>query len=178
MDIHDLFGRRPNRPDHPDFWRISDILLELDADINLETPSSEIEARFKKRLEEVGIDEESLHYSAMQRAFRAMGVETVGDILTGSNLPLVTAMMGCWVEAFQVGVLYERKDHSVAIDLGNWRTVPFIQGCRRCDNFRGEIEEHYGLFSWVQMLAKHFERDHGLVVYQHRAEARDHTGGS
>src|SRR4051812_38164089 len=80
----------PDRPQHPDFWRLSEIILELDGKF-----SEEGMENFDDFVNgEVDLD--SIMYMAMQRALR----------LRGRNLGSISAI---YVEAFLVGRRFERR---------------------------------------------------------------------
>lgn len=110
-DPNEFFGAMPHRPDHPDFWKLSNVLLKMDAGLDPSNPDEEAKERqFKARLAEIGIDERSLSYAATQRAFRILGVETRMDLLDPQKLHLAMMLSSVWLDAFAAGVFFERGD--------------------------------------------------------------------
>lgn len=79
----------PDRPQHPDFWHLSEVILEMDGDF-YEEPGD-----FEKYIASE-IDLESLFYTATQRAIRLQG-RSVGSIAA------------IYMEAVLVGMRYERR---------------------------------------------------------------------
>lgn len=80
------------RPDHPDFWLLSEIVQDLDAasdDVDID------------RLIAPTIDPESLVYVAIQRILRAMMA------VKGYIDPDMLAAL--WVDAFTAGALYQKR---------------------------------------------------------------------
>lgn len=87
--------RFPDRPQHPDFWRISEVVLQHDGDA--------VEAgRSMEEIVKDTVDLESLTYFAMQRAgtyCQAMGLPKDFETLVGS----------VWMDAFMAGARYEER---------------------------------------------------------------------
>jgi len=81
----EFFGDVPGRPDHPDFWKLSAILLGMDAD------ASDTEG-FEKAVAHV--DPRSLTYTAMQRAQRTY---------RGDNPDAILAIAATWLDGFIAG---------------------------------------------------------------------------
>ncbi len=108
MDLRDIFGDNENRPDHPDFWKLSEVLLKLDSGLDPSNPNEEEkEAQFQARLKEIGVDVDSLVYTAYQRAIRALGVNTQQDLVI--KAPQVMMLTSIWLDAFAAGAFYERQ---------------------------------------------------------------------
>jgi hypothetical protein len=87
----DAFDPHPGRPDHPDFWKLSDVILQQDGktedeDFDLAAWVSEV------------CDLDVVFYMAMQRGLR-MGVPP------GVAFPL-------WLDAFMAGAAYAKKKAS------------------------------------------------------------------
>ena len=92
MSAFERDPRFPNRPEHPDFERLAEVVRKQDADAEA--------GGFEQAL--VGIiDGRSLVYMARQRAMRM----ALDDRLT---IPLQTA----WMDAFAAGVAYEAARRS------------------------------------------------------------------
>lgn len=102
-DMDDILNdpRFPDRPDHPDFWKLSEIVLQLDGRSNDEAFSVEGTAS------EV-VDLESLTYMAIQR------IAQLHDALeeTGHRTHPSSLMTTCWFEGVIVGVMLERRRNS------------------------------------------------------------------
>lgn len=88
--------RFPNRPQHPDFWRIADVLNQLDGE-SLEGG---------KDLPEIVVgmvDLESLIYSASNRAIKQ--IELLG---LPNDTRMRAALTATFLNAFLAGVQFER----------------------------------------------------------------------
>lgn len=109
MDIDDILGGAANRPEHPDFWKLSDVCLKLDSGLDPSNPDEAYkEAQFQARLKEIGVDVESLVYTATQRAFRVLNIRNKQDLAI--KLPQATMLTSIWLDAFAAGVFFERHD--------------------------------------------------------------------
>jgi hypothetical protein len=95
----EAFGHFLNRPDHPDFWRISSILLKLDGRMQ-EADESERDEVYENNVAR-WVDGDTLNYSAIQRAMRPLGVVTRNDLIKYQDKVVVLSAM--WQEGFQVG---------------------------------------------------------------------------
>lgn len=89
--MNEFFGEHPNRPDHPDFWHLSEIVLEHDA-TSAETGG--IEAVLAEC-----IDTDSVGYMAVQRAVRAA---TSGE-------PTLLKLGACFIDGFALGVKFQQR---------------------------------------------------------------------
>lgn len=112
-DVDDVFGRRKDRPDHPDFWRISEIILQLDGPASdPTTPEAERDRLWNKRVADVG-DKESIMYAAVQRAKLAFGVPggaAFGITGAGNLTPHQQATAASlWIEAFVFGAMFAQR---------------------------------------------------------------------
>lgn len=87
--------RFPDRPQHPDFWRISEVVLQNDGQ------ADEGEMPVQDILKDT-VDLESLSYFAMQRA--GMNCQRLG-------LPdaLKTVIAGAWMDAFFAGARFQQR---------------------------------------------------------------------
>lgn len=113
--MDDVFGRRPGRPNHPDFWRISEVLLANDGDMEAATSNDAKEAAWKARTGAV-VDVGSVTYAGMNRARMAFGVPGGGAAfgLTGGTVAGLTmaqhaAVAALWVDAFVAGAQYQAR---------------------------------------------------------------------
>lgn len=105
--LTDFFGDQPSRPDHPDFAKLSEVLLRMDSGIGPHQTDEQNEAQHAKRLAEAGIDDEVLAYSASQRAFRMLGIDTKMDLVI--KAPQAMALTSAWIDGFVAGSLYREK---------------------------------------------------------------------
>jgi hypothetical protein len=87
--------RFPKRPTHPDFWRISEVVLQNDG--NTTEGSKAIDDIVKDT-----VDMESLTYFAMQRA---------GMACQRAGLPdaLVPVLGSVWLDAFLAGATFQKR---------------------------------------------------------------------
>lgn len=95
-DLGDLFGSFPNRPNHPDFWVLSDVVLQQDG--VTEDKDFDFEAHLAKT-----VNPESLYYLANHRlgaTGRQLGIPHQTMLITG---------LGVFIDAFLLGVNYQRK---------------------------------------------------------------------
>jgi hypothetical protein len=87
--------RFPERPTHPDFWRMSEVVLQHDGEATEDNlPMEEIVKDT--------VDLESLTYFAMQRAgtyCQAMGLPKDFETLVGS----------VWMDAFMAGAKFQQR---------------------------------------------------------------------
>jgi hypothetical protein len=88
--------RFPNRPDHPNFWRLSKAVIANDDAADHGVPIETIMAN-------LGVESpESVEYMAEQRVLRALGHNFVS--------PQAKAMlMGLWIDAFVAGVGFTQQ---------------------------------------------------------------------
>lgn len=99
----------PNRPDHPDFWLISQTLIDLDAQMDNHTsPFTDTVGRV--------VDPQSLMYAAQQRALRS-GVQNPGVRMK---------VEAAWMDAFMAGASYQalkQRQQRAAEDDGPERLI-------------------------------------------------------
>lgn len=86
--------RFPDRPQHPDFWRLSSALTKADGDATEGDKSVE---------EIVGVDGQSLVYVANNRV--GMGVVAHGSLTR-------TVAVGLWIDGFQAGKAFFESRNS------------------------------------------------------------------
>lgn len=87
--------RFPKRPTHPDFWRISEVVLQHDGEADEGNQSM-------GEIVKDTVDLESLTYFAMQRA---------GMTCQRSGLPdaLVPVLGSVWLDAFMAGARFQQR---------------------------------------------------------------------
>jgi len=90
-----------NRPDHDDFWILSEIIIDSDEVATQQSLMDAIDGY---------IDLDSLVYMAQQRALRALRVETEQELIEGKEAIAVLASV--WMDAFVTGIRYEKKKNS------------------------------------------------------------------
>lgn len=94
----------PLRPDHPDFWAMSEIILDFD-----HMAAADQDTAFERTVSEAGIDMGSLIYMAMQRSMRVLGADTPEKIV--HHHQLLMKMTTLYAEAVVVGThLKERRN--------------------------------------------------------------------
>lgn len=114
--MDDVFGKRPGRVDHPDFWRISEILLRHDGALE-KLPAEEREAAWKGLVAE-HVDLDSVMYVATQRTLRALDILTMADLRklqrTKAGRRQATLMVTMFVDGFVTGAEFgeQRKDEA------------------------------------------------------------------
>lgn len=100
MDLRDVFGHHPNRPNHPDMWKLSEVLLMLDSGMESNVPNDEKEALFQRRVKEAGIDHNVLTHVAVQRAMR------LGSALGPVG---VQQAASAWIDGFVAASYFAKK---------------------------------------------------------------------
>lgn len=88
-----FMGHFPARPDHPDFWKLSDVVLQHDG--LTEEPSFDMRSHIATVL-----DPESLLYLVDQRVRRQLERSPHGPLITAQAL---------WLDAFMVGVAFAQQ---------------------------------------------------------------------
>lgn len=107
FSFDDLFKTNLPRPEHPDFWKLSSIVLDLDASMTEGVQRGEQpDEVLARKMGEVG-DSYSFAYMATQRAFRVHGVQTVGDLM--QNMPEVIKTATIYMEAMIVGARFHEE---------------------------------------------------------------------
>lgn len=81
----------PDRPDHPDFWKISEALIAMDKWAETDMPLDQT----------IGVDPRSVLYAAAQRAQRAYSTITqFKNTLSMGKL--------LWMDGFAAGIYYAK----------------------------------------------------------------------
>jgi len=98
----------PDRPEHPDFWGLSEIITTMDDTADTKGPHIV--------WQEDGVDITSLTYMARQRALRAK------NLLVGATEKEKLTIM--WLDAFTAGLRFARKQAqpTITIDDSQHRT--------------------------------------------------------
>lgn len=109
MDMRDIFGGAAGRPnDSQDFWRLSEIVLELDAT----TERRETQEGADRMGEELDkhIDREAAMYLAIQRSMRICGVNNAFEAML--KWDQVSKLATMYLEGFLLGARFvERGGH-------------------------------------------------------------------
>lgn len=107
MDIDDIMKGPEQRPsDDPNFWRLSSIVLQMDARMRDALNDDERNAVWLDVLKDVGIAIDTISYMALQRAMRVIGVTDRESLARNSDL--VSQIAAAWCDAFVAGANYER----------------------------------------------------------------------
>jgi len=110
MDLSHFFGATPARPDVPDFWTLSEIILSMDAPMQEAKTPEATQAAWDKAMANAAIDSEALGYMAIQRAMRMTGVTTRGELVAKQDIVMMLASM--YLEAVLVGIAFEKRRQS------------------------------------------------------------------
>lgn len=105
-DLGDLFGDFPARPDTPDFWRLSEIILQMDGAVAEARTEEEREVAWKRFFDK-HVSTHAIYYMGIQRAMLALGLSTAGDL--SRHHELITKMATIYAEAFAVGTQYMER---------------------------------------------------------------------
>lgn len=99
----------PDRPDCPEFWQLSEIVLGLDASCEQVQNDEEFTSVLTKML--AGrIPVEVIEYTSMQRTAMTLGaINPVALMLLGGPEELHLLLMTTWCDAFTAGMEYQRK---------------------------------------------------------------------
>lgn len=100
-----MSGNFPGRPDHPDFWLISESVIERDAQSESGQNPQEIAGRW--------IDPESASYAAVQRA--ALMAQAVPHGLSGTAAKKAIAATA-WLDGLLTGMRVQQKKTDPATD--------------------------------------------------------------
>lgn len=88
----------PHRPNHPDFWRLANLVLQADG------RAEEDPARAEKMVADI-VDPDTLSYMALQRAMRLVGAETREQV--DANKHEVMRLAAIYFDAFILGARFE-----------------------------------------------------------------------
>lgn len=101
--MDDVFGAMPHRPDHPDFWRLSEIVLGYDGGMGEADDKDDF---FDATVGAV-IDKDSLYYHALQRAMRVYNIKTRADMRNRAmDLAILTTI---YTEGFCLGADFQKR---------------------------------------------------------------------
>lgn len=106
--MDDVFGQNSNRPDHPDYWRLSEIILGMDGAIEAAPDVETKDAVWHQRVRDV-IDEESGVYASVNRSMLLVN-SLPFDIPDAVRVQLTTSMAGLWMDAFVTGAQFVERE--------------------------------------------------------------------
>lgn len=106
MDINEFFGPRPNRPQSKDFWRLSEIVLEMSGAMEAAKTDDEKEAVWEKYMG-LHCDHTALYYMALQRSMQLLGVTTAGHAM--AKFDQLAKLTTVWSEGFIVGCMFQDR---------------------------------------------------------------------
>lgn len=119
MDISDILTAPTGvkRPDHPDFWKLSEIILALKADREQqqrgEIDMAEFERRWRAQYESVG-DFDSIAYHAIQCGLALHEISTDADWAQlsrdGRKMKAYAQSVQAFFDGFIMGAKFARKD--------------------------------------------------------------------
>lgn len=95
--MDDAFGKIGPRPDNPTFWKLSEILLRCDGDLEAAAPDAKAEA-WERIMHEVVDELDSASYVALQRALRMT-----------DNVMEMARLATLWLDGFNVGAHYVKE---------------------------------------------------------------------
>lgn len=108
--MEDLFGENPNRPDVPEFWRLSEIVLGMDASLeNVGFPNDE--ALVASAEQRTGIPIAVIDYMAMNRSLPGF-IHFCGPFVQVALIPATLAhslSAAAWSDGFCAGIEYQKK---------------------------------------------------------------------
>lgn len=105
MNLDDVFGSNPNRPNHPDMWRLSEILLRMDSGMDpARHTEDELEAQFQATIKKIGIDSSVVSYAAIQRALRVIGMPAL--LADPTKARDAVQLSSAWLDGFVAGALW------------------------------------------------------------------------
>lgn len=109
--MNEAFGQRPARPNTEEFWKLSEMVLQFDG--RMEATSSDAkDAVFEEMLRKY-VGTEEVTYLAMQRAMRAIGIET--RIELSMVMQEILRLSSCWIEAFIMGCEWATRQQERSI---------------------------------------------------------------
>lgn len=111
FSLHDLFGPNPTRPNHQDFWKLSEIILDLDSAMEDGVAQGRsVDDVIAEKASQVG-DPYSICYAAVQRAMRSHQISTTGALKARLDDVARTALV--YMEGVIVGArLTQERDHA------------------------------------------------------------------
>jgi hypothetical protein len=104
--MDDVFGARPERPVHPDFWRISEVVLSNDAPMEEANGNEEKNRAWMARTTDL-VDVESVTYMAGQRA-KMVADQAGAGLSARQRFSMITALATVWIDAFVAGAMFQR----------------------------------------------------------------------
>lgn len=98
--------RFPERPDRPEFWRLAGIVSRHDSRLDALTGGAK-EAEWQAIMGQY-VPTDVAAYVAFQRALRAVGAVTRGDVV--GNFHELARLSAVWLDGFAAGAAYARGE--------------------------------------------------------------------
>jgi len=114
MDINDILTAPTGikRPEHPDFWKLSEIILKLKADQTEATSINQAMTSWRAAYEALG-DFDSIAYCAMQAGMALHNIETGADWIRVMGDPAshesYVKSVQAYFDGFVMGAMLERS---------------------------------------------------------------------
>lgn len=89
----------PNRPDHPDFWLLAEIVQDFDS-------AADDGTQFDRLVKPI-VDVESLTYVAEQRVLRMQ--MAINPLIAQSPAAQSAKIGGAWIDGFVAGALFQKR---------------------------------------------------------------------
>jgi hypothetical protein len=105
MNINDIFGGNSARPDKPDFWRLSEIVLKFDGRMQAATTDDEKEVVWQEAYAEHA-EMDCVAYMAMQRTFHILGIRSKMELLAMQTE--VAKLTTVYMEGFLLGCEFRK----------------------------------------------------------------------
>lgn len=106
-DLNDLFPGPPDRPDTPEFWQLSEIVLGFDSMVeNCESDEQFVGIVTRQNN---GFPTEVVDYMAFNRTFPALQCFHPLALMSMGPENIHAFMMAAWSDAFCAGMEYQRK---------------------------------------------------------------------
>ncbi len=137
--LEDVFGRNPHRPNHPDFWRMSEILLGNDGAMD-EAPDEMKESIWRDRVASV-VDVQSVTYMAVQRALKLSGVNS-NPFRQDTPQEVARKAQGAalFIDAFVAGVMFAQRGNFIVLATGG-SDEPYVQVVNDIEGARAVRDE-------------------------------------
>jgi hypothetical protein len=105
--MDEFFGEAEGRPNHPDFWKLAEILLGIDGYIHEQQEAGRDKLEDVEKYLREFVDPESLRYVAQQRIFRALGISN--EFVALMREKEIVQHSSAWVDGFVVGVKFRES---------------------------------------------------------------------
>lgn len=104
--MDEVFGHMGARPDTAEFWRLSEMILQLDGRMDAARTTDEKDRVFEETVgAHVGMQE--LSYMALQRAIRYLGISTKTELV--AHMAEAMKLTAFYMDAFTAGAEWETR---------------------------------------------------------------------